>query len=224
MIRMLCRSFIASSRKRNIPKMLLLMMAFGLTSSGALAAGGDPESESEVVKETVYQLLNLLLLLGLLFYLGRKPITEFFSSRRASIQSELHQAAELLDEAEHRNADLQRRLVDLSSEVEEIKGNAGRRAAEEAERILADARISAERIRRDASAALDHELRRARSQLREEAADLALELAAHKLNDQVGDSDRDRLLDEFITRIEPGSGRAGGSSRADGSSGEGADR
>ena len=140
MIRIFCRNFILSSRTRRISKVLLLMMAFGLTSSGALASGGDPESESEVVKETLYQLANLLLLLGVLFYVGRKPVTEFFASRRASIQSELSQAAELLSEAEHRNADLQRRLLDLSSAVEEIKANASRRAAEEAERILADAR------------------------------------------------------------------------------------
>jgi F-type H+-transporting ATPase subunit b len=233
---MLCRNFIAGRSQWNLSKMLRLVMVFGLTSSAALASGGDNDSESEVVKQTLYQLGNLLLLLGLLFYVGRKPVTEFFASRRASIQSELQQAAEILAEAEHRNADLQRRLVDLSSEVEEIKANASRRAAEDAERILADARSTAERIRRDASAAVDHELRRARTQLREEAADLAVEIAARKLNQQVVDSDRERLMDEFITRIEPSSGRAGGSSRADGfsgadgssradgSSGEGADR
>ena len=70
-----------------------------------------------------------------------------------------------------------------------------------------DARATAERIRRDAAAAVDQELRRAQTQLREEAADLALELAATKLRDQVGDSDRDRLVDEFITRVTPAAGR-----------------
>ena len=78
---------------------------------------------------------------------------------------------------------------------------------------MADATAAAARIRTDAQAAIDQELRRAQSRLREEAADLALELAAGKLKDQVGDSDRDRLIDEFITRIEPA---------ASGSPGEGA--
>jgi F-type H+-transporting ATPase subunit b len=215
---------------KSISRALLLMLASGLISSVAVASGGEHENDSEVVKEMLYQLANLLLLLGVLFYVGRKPITAFFASRRASIQSELSQAAELLTEAEHRNAELQRRLVDLSSEVEEIKENASRRAEEEAERILADARASADRIRHDASAAVDHELRRARTQLREEAANLALEIAADKLRNQVGDSDRDRLVDEFITRVEPSPGRADGfqpadgSRRADGSSTEGADQ
>jgi F-type H+-transporting ATPase subunit b len=102
-------------------------------------------------------------------------------------------------------------LIDLNGEVEEIRELAGRRAEEEAERILADARATALRIRNDAQAAVAQELRRARVELREEAADLALEIAARKLTDQVVDADRERLMDEFITRVEP-------------SPGEGADR
>ena len=39
--------------------------------------------------------------------------------------------------------------------------------------------------------------------LRDEAADLALEMAAKKLSDTVSESDRERLMDEFITRVEP---------------------
>jgi F-type H+-transporting ATPase subunit b len=99
--------------------------------------------------------------------------------------------------------DLQRRLVDLSSEVEDIHERTTRRAEEESERILADARATAERIRNDAQAAIDQELRRAKAELRDEAATIALELAAQKLSDNVSDADRERLMDEFITRVEP---------------------
>lgn len=179
---------------------LLVLLASGV----ALAAGGEAKSQTEVLKEMAWQTLNLALLLGVLVYFGRKPITEFFATRRSSIQNELSEASELLTEAEQRNAELQRRLVDLSTEIDGIKKTAGQRATDEADRILADARASAERIRNDARAAMDQELRRAQTQLREEAADLALELAAKKLQDEVGEGDRDRLVDEFILRVEPG--------------------
>ena len=178
---------------------LLVLLASGV----ALASGGEEKSSAEVLKEMAWQTANLALLLGVLVYFGRKPITEFFATRRSGIQNELNEAAGLLAEAEQRNAELQRRLVDLSSEIDGIKKTAGQRATDEADRILADARASAERIRNDARAAMDQELRRAQTQLREEAADLALELAAKKLEDEVGESDRDRLVDEFILRVEP---------------------
>lgn len=185
------------------PAAFLVAGAVVFAAGAAFAAGGEHKSDEEVLKEVIYQGLNLLLLLGVLFYAGRKPIREYFAARRDGIQRELSEAAELLARAEKRNAELQRRLVDLSNETEEIRENANRRAEEESERILADARATADRIRRDAKSAVDQELRRAQAELREEAADLALEIAGRKLADQVGDSDRERLMDEFIIRVEP---------------------
>ncbi len=179
-----------------------------LLAGAAQASGDDAESHADVLKETIYQGLNLALLLGVIFYFGRRPIAEFFSNRRGEIQSELNESADLLSKAEQRNSELQRRLVELGSEVDGIKEEAGRRAEEEAERILTDARVTAERIRRDAQAAVAQELRRAQGVLREEAADLALEIAARKLAEQVSDADRDRLVDEFISRVEPSTGEA----------------
>jgi F-type H+-transporting ATPase subunit b len=185
---------------------VVAMTALILVAGVAQAAGDSHEGAEEVLKETIYQGLNLALLLGVLFYFGRKPISEFFSSRRSEIHSELSEAADLLAQAEQRNSELQRRLVDLGSEIEEIREEAGRRAEEEAERILADAHATAERIRSDAQAGVAQELRRAQSELREEAADLALEIAARKLSEQVGETDRERLVDEFILRVEANAG------------------
>jgi len=196
-----------ASGLQRIPLFALIVLVLCVNS--AAASGGDPQANAdEVLKQTIYQGLNLALLLGVLFYFGRKPISEFFSTRRSGIQSELSEAADLLSKAELRNAELQRRLVDLGSEIEGISENATRRAEEETERILTDARATAERIRRDAQAAVAQELRRAQAELREEAADLALEMAARKLDEQVGDADRERLVDEFILRVEanPGEG------------------
>lgn len=197
---------------RSIINMAATLLGTGLLAGVAQAAGGG-KSDEELVKEAIFQGINLLIILGLIVYFARKPIVQFFAERRQGIQSELTEAASLLEQAEKRNSELQRRLVDLSSEIEGIKDAAGRRAEEEAERIIADARATAERIRRDASAAVDQELRRAQTELREEAADLALEIASRKLSDHVSDSDRDRLIDEFITRVEPAAGAGEGVSR-----------
>ncbi len=189
-----------------------LLAALVLCVGGeAAAAGGAHKSEAEVLRETLWQAFNLVVVVALLVYFGRKPITDYFTTRRQGIQGQLSQAADLLSQAEHRNSELQRRLVDLSAELDSIREGAGRRAEEEALRILAEARATADRIRRDAQTAVDQELRRAQAKLRDEAADLALELAATKLQAGVGEADRDRLVDEFITRVQPGA--AGGVAR-----------
>ena len=147
-------------------------------------------------------MINFLLLVGALVFLVRKPARAYFQERREGIVSQLDEAAELQRDAEERYARWQRQLVDLESEVAQIRATAQERAEREATQILADARATAERIQQDAAAAIDSELRRAQAQLRAETSELAVELAAGILEQNVTDDDRGRLLDEFITRIE----------------------
>ena len=173
---------------------LLLAALPAYAESGGGHGGG--------MRDLLFSALNLVLLLGVLFYFARKPLADFFAARRTSIQNELKAAADLRAEAEARYAKWQRRLLDLEAELEGIRQTARERAAAEREQILADASAAAERIRRDASAAVDQELRRARAQLRQEAADLAVDLATETLKRQVGPADQDRLLDEFVQTIE----------------------
>ncbi len=180
---------------------LAVALLFTLCAGAAEAASGG--GDHSPVMETVWQAVNLVIILGVLIYFGRGPIKAYFASRHATIKNELTEAADLLSQAEHRNSELQRRLVDLNSELEGIREAANARAEDEAEKILADARASAERIRSDAKAAAAQELSRARLELRKEAANIAMDLAAQKLSQNVADSDRDRLMDEFITRVEP---------------------
>jgi F-type H+-transporting ATPase subunit b len=171
------------------------LLAFGAGAARASDEGGAGGG-------LLFPLLNLALLLGVLFYFARKPIRDFFSERRGTIQAALEDAARMRAEAEARYAEWQRKLAALEAELDEIRTHSRERAEAERERILSDARAAAERIRGDARAAVQQEVERARRALREEAADLAVEIAAERLRGQVRDADRARLIDEFIERIE----------------------
>ncbi|GAG46290.1 unnamed protein product, partial [marine sediment metagenome] len=94
-------------------------------------------------------------------------------------------------------------------ELEQIRATSRERAEAERENLIADANATAERIRSDATAAIDQELRRSRDLLRDEAADLAVELAENLLRDRVTAEDRERLVSEFIERIESASAPSG---------------
>ena len=145
---------------------------------------------------------NFALLIAVLAYFTRKPVRDFFNARRAAIQDDLQSAAELRREAEERYAKWQRKLVDLDAELEQIRATSRERAEAERANILADANATAVRIRSDAVAAIEQELRRSRDLLREEAAALAVELAGDLLREHVTAADRERLVTEFIERIE----------------------
>lgn len=190
-------------RSRALTSVLALAV---LTPAPALAASGESG-----VADLIWRVVNLALLLAVLVFFARKPMQAFFRDRRELIQGELQSAAKLRKEAEQRYSKWQRQLVDLDAELERVRATARERAEAERERILADARAAAERIRGDAHVAVEQELRRAREQLREEASALSIQLASELLQAQVTDTDRDRLLDEFIAKIgQPSSNGSGG--------------
>jgi F-type H+-transporting ATPase subunit b len=177
----------------------LLLAALAVSPAHAAEEGGS----------LLFPAINFVLLIATLFVLTRKPIRTFFAERRSAIRKDLEDAAALKRRAEERYAQWQRKLVDLDRELEVIRTEARERAETERAHLLADARASADRIRTDAANAVEHELRRARSSLRAEASQLAVELAAGILREQVTAHDRDRLIEEFIERIEraPAGGR-----------------
>ena len=186
-----------------------LLAVAALMPQAALASGGGEGGDP--VMDLVYQFVNFILLIAVLFVVARKPVTAFFAGRREQIKGDLEAAADLLGSAEARQAQIQEKLADLETQLEEIRAISRQRAEEESQRILAKAREAAERIQSDAIEATAQELLRAQTELRAEAAGLAVELAGEILNEQVGDADRQRLLDEFITRVEPRSDNPGGS-------------
>jgi F-type H+-transporting ATPase subunit b len=167
-------------------------------ASPAYAAGGEEKSAMTFV----WEIVNFALLIGAIVYFARKPVIQFFVDRRSQIGGELDSAANVLQEAEARFGEWQQKMAELDGELSAIRDRERQRAMQERERILEDARQAAERIKADAGNAVDREFRRAQVALREEATEVALELAAKLLRDQVADADRDRLIDEFIIRVE----------------------
>jgi F-type H+-transporting ATPase subunit b len=185
---------------RNILAVVFVIAGILAAASPVLAAGG---GSGPSASELMWQGVNLVLLLGVLFAVARKPITAYFAERREQIKQDIESADKLLAESKKQFAEWQGKLAELEAEVQTIRDETRQRAHDERDQIVAAAHDSAERIRADAVAAVDQELRRAQVELREEAANLAVDLAASIITEQVNERDRERLLDEFITRVEP---------------------
>ena len=180
-------------------------VALALALAAAPAGAAEGEGHGGGLAALLWQALNLAILLAVLLYFARKPVVEYLEQRRTGIQESLESSARLLADAEVKLAEWQARSERLDAELAELRATSRRIAEEEREQILAQARSTAERIRRDATSAIDQELRRARATLSSEAAELAVELAARILAENVGEEDQRRLFDEFLERIETGS-------------------
>ena len=180
---------------------LAIALLVALAPSAARAAEG-----SGSVANLLWSALNLAILVGVIVYFARKPIRDYFASRRHEIESDLDASARLLAEAEARLREWQTRVDRLDQELGQIRERARQRTEADRARILKQAQATADGIRRDAAGAIDREVERARAALRDEAASLAVELAAGILQEKVTKGDHDRLVDDFVDRVERSNG------------------
>ncbi len=168
------------------------------------ASAAHAEGDAEGGFDFWFEMGNLLLLIGVLFYFARKPVLEYLAGRRSEIQANIERSEKLLTDANARLEEWEAKAAGLEAEVAQIKADTRRAAEKQGEDIVAAAEVTAERIRTGASAVVDRELYQARESLRQEAADMAVEMAKRILDDNVNDSDRSRLVDEFIGELERG--------------------
>lgn len=175
---------------------------------GAHAEGHDAAAAAEHMKEFTYEWVNVVILAAVLGYFARKPVAEFLAARRDTISKNIASSEQLLKDAERKLAEWNEKAARLDADVASILESTRKSAEAEKAAILADAEATASRIRQSATGVVERELRAARGTLRKEAAELAVTLAHSILREQTTEADRNRLVDEFIAKIEstPGAG------------------
>src|SRR5918998_3375860 len=81
--------------------------------------------------ETIAKLINLVVFAGLAIYFLRRPLSEKLDERREGVRRDLMRAREERDAALAKLAEVEARLGNLDAEVESVREQARREAAEE---------------------------------------------------------------------------------------------
>ena len=170
-------------------------------SSMAWAAGGADPDHGVSWSVLGLHTLNFGFLLFLLYRYGRGPLLGYLADRSQGIRREIESAEERLAHAERELEELRTRLTRFDGEVRSILETAGAMAEQEKARQIERAHETAARIREDAERMAGQELERARQILRAEAAELATQLAAELLREQMTPEDDQRLVSEFVERL-----------------------
>jgi ATP synthase F0 subunit b len=148
--------------------------------------------------------INLLLFVIILVYILRNKIKigQVFDSRAARIAKELEQAKRDKQEAQERLAELESRLGQLDREVAEIRANAERESAREAERIKRAAEADADKIRQMTQREIEGAMRNARSELQAFVAEQSVAIAESIIRREIRPEDNARMVNKFIDELE----------------------
>ncbi|MFY9553868.1 MAG: F0F1 ATP synthase subunit B [Blastocatellia bacterium] len=148
----------------------------------------------------LWRVINLLVFVLIFVYILRNKIRigQVFDNRAASIVKELEQAKRDKQDAQQRLRELETRLARLDQELEQIRTEAERESAREAERVRMEAEADAEKVRQTAQREIEGAMKAARSELRAFVADQSVALAEGIIRREIRPEDNSRMMNRFI--------------------------
>ncbi|MFH1152506.1 MAG: ATP synthase F0 subunit B [Pseudomonadota bacterium] len=167
------------------------------------SSGGGHEAAAPkgwVITDT-YKVMNFLVLAVALFFIAKKPVAEFFSSRKKGIQDELEELEKKKAEAEKALADYAARIANLSRESESIVADYIRQGEEAKKRILAEAETQAVKLEEVAKRNIEQEFKSAKTRLQKEIVEKALMQAEALVKSSIASEDQDRLVDDYLNKV-----------------------
>jgi F-type H+-transporting ATPase subunit b len=129
----------------------------------------------------------------------KSKLPTYFRSRNEAIQKGIVEAQAASEDAKRRLTDIEARLSKLDTEVSQIKASAEQESAAEEARIRAAAEADAKRILAAAEQEIEAAGRQARRDLKGLAADLAVDLAARKI--QIDSATDESLVRNFVAQL-----------------------
>jgi F-type H+-transporting ATPase subunit b len=146
-------------------------------------------------------LINLAILIGILFYFGRKVLSNILNERRANIETVIQEAEGRLKESQTALSQAQEQLTQAQAEAQRIRKAAEENAQAAKEAMLARAAQDVERLKQTAVADLNNERERALTQLRQRVVALALQKAESELKGGIADDAQQSLIDRSIAQL-----------------------
>jgi F-type H+-transporting ATPase subunit b len=179
--------------------LLLLIVPVVLFSTDAFAAAA--EASPWTTSMLLWRVINTAALIGILIYVSRKPLASFFTERKAQIQKDLDDARKDRDLAESMIAEYKQKLAGMEKELENMRVELQKSAEVESAKVIANAERMAATMVESAKLAAEQEVRKAKAELKNEAATLAVELAETLIREQINSDDRQRLVEDYLVKV-----------------------
>jgi ATP synthase F0 subunit b len=172
---------------------------------GQAAGHGGGEHHGETPLAFASRIANFLILAGALYYFLNKPFTSYLASRGQQIRSDLVTAKETSAAAAAQLAEIDQKLKALPGEIETLKARGKQEIVAEEARIKTAAENERHRLIEQTRREVDLQVRLAKRELTEHAADLAVSLATQQITQTITPDDQTRLVDRYVTQMRKGS-------------------
>jgi F-type H+-transporting ATPase subunit b len=181
------------------------LLLVGLAAAGFASEGGEGAHHVDTAKQMKdfgWRALDFALLFALIVWALKKAnVKGSLADRQAGIDKTLKEAEAAKTAAEQKFAEYSAKLAAANKEIDEIYAAIRTEGEAEKARIIAEAKVTAEKIGEQARQTASQEVLKARLELRKEAARLAVELAEQNIKESIRKDDQDRLVGEYLTKV-----------------------
>lgn len=146
-------------------------------------------------------LINLVIIIGVLVYFGRGFLGKILSERQANIETAIQEAEQRRKDAASALAAQQQKLAQAKSEATRIRAAAEESAEAARQAILAQADQDVQRLRTAAAQDLTSQQERIMVELRQRVVALAMQQVESELKSTMDESTQQQLIDSSIAML-----------------------
>ncbi|MFQ5466303.1 MAG: hypothetical protein ACE5EI_10280 [Thermodesulfobacteriota bacterium] len=181
-------------------KVVIALFALVLPFLPTLARAAE-EAHHEGGGGGVWKIINfVILVIGVLlaWFKGIKPMLE---KRGEEIKKALEDARRAKEEADRKALEFKEKLSLLERKIQDIQQELKMEGEAEKERIISEAEAASAKIAEQAKLAASQEVKKAKEELRQVAAGLAVEMAREVLAGELTPDDQKRLVKDYIDNL-----------------------
>lgn len=145
---------------------------------------------------------NFLILVALMVYFLREPLSGFVSGRHASVRDEIRKVRDLLQHAQERYDEFNAKLNAIEVETTALREQSRQDAEAAKKRIVGDAQRLSANIIADSRTTAEYLVVQLKRELYEEVGLRVIERAGVLLRERLTGDDRARIRQEFSSQVE----------------------
>jgi F-type H+-transporting ATPase subunit b len=190
----------AKVRLRAVVRLFGFLFAAAVLAAPALAQEGADSPTDSATGHTL-RWLNFAIVIGLIGWAVAKGLGPAVRRRADEISGKIAEGTRAREAAERQRQEIQAKVANLESEIEQLRAQAKRDADNEAQRLRDTARSESEKIEQAARGEVEAAARAGRTELKILGAKLSVELAEAMLRQELTAQKEGKLFETFVGEL-----------------------
>jgi len=150
----------------------------------------------------IAQIINFVILVGVLTKVAYKPLLKVLEERRLKIQGDLENAEQDKSEAAKLKQEILEKLNETRANTQSMVDKAAKLAEQTKEEILKEAREESAKLLKSAREEIEREKDKAVNELRAEVVSLSVAAAAKIIGKNIDEQVHVKLVEDFINNLD----------------------